>query len=84
LDFLKGLALNAQIDPDIGKHQLLSSGAKNLLEMGNIEVLIFINPKRKACRRVLGVSSAESWVSSTGIQFERLNLGRVKQERKVS
>jgi len=33
--------------------------------------------------QVLGVSSAESWVSSTKIQFERVNLGRVKQEGEV-
>jgi len=48
--------------------------------LGGIEVLIFIYPKRKAHRRVLGVSSIESWVSSTRIQIERLNLCQVKQE----
>jgi len=67
-------------DPDIEKRQLHRNDAKNLI--GRIEVLIFINPNRKASRRVLAVSSAESWVSDTGIQFERLNLGQVKQEEK--
>jgi len=50
--------------------------------LDSIEVLIFKNPKSKASRRVHGVSFIESWVSSTRIQFERLNLGRVKQEEK--
>jgi len=48
--------------------------------IGKFEVLIFIYPKRKACHRVLRVSSAESCGSSIGIQIELLNLGRVKQE----
>ena len=42
------------------------------IALRRIEVLIFIYPKRKACRRVLGVSSAESCVSSIRTQFERL------------
>ena len=46
--------------------------------IGSIEVLIFIYPKRKACCRVLGVLLAESWVLSTGIQFERFNLSQLK------
>ena len=81
--FLKRLASNAQKNSDIKKHQLPGNGAKNLIDIGSIEVLIFIYPKHMACRRVLGVSSVDSWVSSIGIQFERLNLGRVKQEEKV-
>jgi len=47
------------------------------------EVLIFMYLKRKAYRRVLKVSFAASWVSSIGIQFEQLNLGRMKEEGKV-
>ena len=47
--------------------------------IGKFEVLIFIYPKRKACHRVLRVSSAESWFSSTKIWFERLKLGQAKQ-----
>jgi len=41
--------------------------------IARIEVLIFTYPKRRACRWVLEMSSAESWVLSTGIQFEQLN-----------
>jgi len=63
-------------NPNVEKCQLLGNGTKNLL--GMIEVLIFIYRMRKACRRVLGMSSAKSWFSSTGIPFERLNLGQVK------
>jgi len=37
---------------------------------GRIKVLIFIYPKRKACRQLLGVSSVKSLVSSTGIESE--------------
>jgi len=84
LDFCKSLASNAQINLDIKKHQLPGNGTKNLIgSVGNIEVLIFIYPKRKAYDRVLRVSSAESWVSSTQIQFKRLSLGQVKEEGKV-
>jgi len=78
--FSKDPASNAQINPSIEKRQLPDNGAKNLLD--SIEVLIFIYPKRKACLRILGVSFAESWVSSIGVQFKWLNLGRVKQEEK--
>jgi len=78
--FSKDPALNAQTNPDIEKRQLPCNGIKNLLD--SVEVLIFIYPKRKVCLRALGVSFAESWVSRTGIQFKRLNLGRVKQEEK--
>jgi len=59
-------------NPGIEKRQLPGNGAKNLI--GRIEVLIFINPKRKACCRVLVVSSAGSWVSTIGTQFDRVNL----------
>ena len=51
------------------RRQLRDNGAKNLLE--RIDVLIFIYPRRKACRRVPRVSSAESWVSSIGIRAAR-------------
>jgi len=39
---------------------------------------------RKAYCRVLGVSSAESLISSTEMQFERLNLGQEKGEEKLN
>ena len=51
--------------------------------LGKIEVLIFTYPKHKGCRPVLGLLFAESWVSITGIQFGRLNVGHMKQEGKV-
>ena len=47
-------------------------------DRGSIKVFIFIYPKYKACRRVLGVSFTESQVSSIEIQFKRLNLGQMK------
>jgi len=40
--FLKGLASNAQTNPNIEKHQLPDNGTKNWLRMGSIEVLIFM------------------------------------------
>jgi len=63
-----------KLSPDIEKCQLPNNDAKNLIGMESIEVLIFIYPKRKAYCRVLRVSSAKSWVSSTEIQLEHLNL----------
>jgi len=59
------------------------NGYRQVLEVGNIEVLMFIYLKRKRCRQVLAVSSVENWVSSIGIQCDQLNLGRVKQEGKL-
>jgi len=48
--------------------------------LGKNQALQFIKPQAQGSRRVLVVLSAESWGSSIEIQFEQLNLGRVKWE----
>ena len=51
--------------------------------LGKNQALQFIKPQAQGSRRVLVVLSAESWGSSIEIQFEQLNLGRVKHEGNV-
>ena len=74
---LKGLASNAEVNPNIEKRQFPGNDAKNLLQE---KVLIFINPKCKVYRWVLGMSFAGNCVSNYQSSLERLNLGEINGE----
>ena len=63
--FKKGLASNAQTNPDIEKHQLVSNDAKNLMGGKNLSFNIFKNLSTRHVVEYLGCPG--SWVSSTGV-----------------
>ena len=72
--FQKGLALNAQTNPDIEKHQLPDNGTKKIV-VGNIQALKFIKPQAQG-------SSSNTWgVVRRELGFKYWKLIRAAQSR---